>query len=43
MGFQKGKFFKHRYNTKNNTLNEFKEEISIFFNNNNYLIKKNIY
>ena len=42
MGIQKGNFFKHRYNTKNYTLNEFKEEISIFFNNNNDLIKKTI-
>ena len=42
MGIQKGNFFKHRYNTKNYTLNEFKEEISFFFNNNNDLIKKTI-
>ena len=42
MGIQKGNVFKHRYNTKNYSLNEFKEEISLFFKNNHELINNTI-
>ena len=42
MGIQKGNIFKNRYDTKNYSLNQFKNEISQFFHSNNLLINKTI-
>ncbi len=42
MGIQKGNIFKNRYDTKNYSLKQFKNEISQFFHSNNKLINKTI-
>ena len=42
MGIQKGNNFKNRYDTKNYSLKQFKNEVSEFFKFNGELIKKTI-
>ncbi len=42
MGIQKGNIFKNRYDTKHYSLKQFKNEISEFFQFNNFLITKTI-